>query len=238
MPRFLKKLLYAILYLGIFGLGAVGIFGISALVRERPVPLAPPAPTYALEIRSADMYTAGGDQLFVFGELVNPYLDMAAARVGYEFAVSDSFGIVRERITGTARVFAGERLFVYAPVRLVQPKDAGGVTLSVAGAEWQPADLLPSSRLRVEGEPSLRIDGSVLTVAGTLRNDSSFEVRDVQAIAVVSDVFGFRLLVHGTYVSFVPSLTAKSFQIVVPVPPALAEKALQGSVEVLLHPAL
>lgn len=193
----MKQLIYGLLYFGVIGGGAYGIYAFST--RE-------PAPSCFDNIKNRDeaeidcsageggtcipcelknikiahgeikSLPVGEDATTFVLEISNPSQNYGLARFDYSLDVYSKFSPLARKIYNSASLYPGEsKLLIESGIDL-NPDEVGKIEFTVYEPAWQKADELPAKQSVRISSVAFRLDELSATVSGRVENISSQEI--------------------------------------------------------------
>lgn len=237
MGRFVKQLIYGIFYLTIFALILFGSYSsnfkpapscFDGKLNQNEEEVDCGGACEACEIKKLELPQAtrpvsvlklSSGKAVLLAEVFNPNSNYAARPVAYRFQIYNRTNSLIETIEGEEKIFPLEKRYLYKFVSAAG--DIGRADLEFFNPRWVKADLNVS--LSVTKLETV-VAGQKISAKGLIKNNSPFVAREVNAIAVIFDKFGFELFASQATIGDFRSFEEKNFAVFFPSDPALVSK--------------
>lgn len=241
MSRPLKKLVYGVFYLALFGLILFGvykvIFGAKPTCvdgmrnqKETGVDCGGPCGSCdALSLKPFKVlapiriFHLSSGRVVFFAEVLNPNDSYLASQFIYRFVIYNRSSEVMETISGDGKIPAGGRTFLYSADFQENFLDIGKAELEFKDIKWEKSEGV--SKINLISEVSgTEISESGTKVNGVIKNQDSLTVRNIKIIAVLSDKFGQEIFASQTIIPGLEGFKEQNFNIYFPFDSELMEK--------------
>ncbi len=211
--RLFKQVFIAIIYLAIFT--GIGI-GIYFLVRSKPAPVPPPAPTiYPIETVWAQAFVSGTNLYSVGAKIRNPNLSFGSIFFTYTFYLYDANGNLLTTKANESFIWPGEsKYLVEGAVTL--PKAPVEVKLTIGEPSWREVKNFSGIDLSVgnvaygKGAPS---SGKYYTAGAVAANGTSYDLNKVYVSAIIFDKGNLPIAINSTVLENLKSKERRNFTI-------------------------
>lgn len=238
MTRGTKKFTYGIFYISLFFILVIGGYilfgrGFKRTEQIKNETLKEAMPLYS---EGVSYFNVGLRSVSVTGEIVNPNLDFGVYRALYVFKILGVGDKVIETVPQEVMsIFPQDRRVVYSSKISSLPKEVHGVLLEIQNVDWRPANYFPLRDLRVREDVTITASGDLIRIFGTLKNQSAFDLSEVELVTVLRDEFGFKYFVAGAFLKDVQSFNEKEFVIDLPFDQGIYAKTKTGKIEILVY---
>jgi len=234
MTRGVKKFVYGILYLCIFGLVFYWLFG--GLIIKTPtcsdgtqnqnetgtdcggvctkceitelVPLK--------QVGDIRTFPLDSGKVILLAEILNSNQFFSSDKFLYTFVVYDVRNREIERVSGNDAIFALEKKFIFEP-RISSPtKDIGNIELVLSDVSWKKAYEMLRSDVVVSSGIETKKTSQGVRVSGNIKNQSSILTSEVRITAILYDQYDIEVFPGQTIISDLSGLEEKPFIISFP----------------------
>lgn len=232
MSRSLKKFIYGVFYLALFGLILFGVY--KSVFRVQPtcadgirnqgeigIDCGEPCgscETLNLEpiksVGEAKVFGLSSGKAVVAAEIQNPNADYGAM-FSYEFKIYDSSDNLIETLLGKGNIYGSERKFIYEPQVAEALLDISKAQIEIFDTKWEAAKNLSKPDLAAENVLT-EINATGIKVSGIIKNSGAFAARQLEIIAFLSDELGFEIFASKTFIADLENFAEKPFVITFP----------------------
>ncbi len=229
MSRQLKKFIYGVFYLAVFGLILFGVW--KSVFRVKPTCPDDVGDCGGAGILKLESIKSVGE-IRVFGlssgkavlaaEIENPNADFGAT-FSYNFKIYDGGGNLLETIPDESNVYMGERKFIYAPQVVSVLPNISKVQIEFFDTKWEAAKGLAKPDLSAENILT-EVGVAGIKVSGIIKNTGPFAAKNLEVIAFLSDSENFEIFASKTFIANLENFAEKPFVISFPADKDLARK--------------
>jgi len=234
MTRGVKKFIYGVFYLCIFGLIFYWLFG--GLIIKTPTcfdgiqnqnetgvdcgggcvkcEIAELVPLK--QVGDVRIFSLDSGKVILLAEILNSNQFFSSDKFSYAFIVYDIRNREIERVSGNDAIFALEKKFIFEPKISSLAKDINKIELLISDVSWKKAyetlrsDVVLSSQLETK-----KTDQGV-RVSGNIKNQSSIIASEVKITAILYDQYDIEIFPGQTVISDLGGLEEKPFVISFP----------------------
>jgi hypothetical protein len=250
----MKKFVYGVFYLAVFGLVIFGIYAKNTVVvptctdgimnqNETGIDCGGSCISCAVknlkELKGGSVSIFGledGRSVFL-GTIVNPNEDYVASDISYEFVVFDTTGYPVERILGTDTIFPLEKRYVFSASADTNAQYIGSVKIEIASSsvKWDTFyDTLKPDVHTISG-PNFSDEERSLRISGAIKNESSFSAYETKVIALLFDKYDDVLFASQWTTSDIPGFSTKDFSILIPRERNIIDHIDRGKTKILIQ---
>lgn len=243
MSRSTKKIIYGLLYLGIFGLIVYGL----ARPAFTPAPTCsdgiqnqgeqgidcggPCAVSCAVKalaplsvVGDVSVFGLRSGQAVLLAEVQNTNQTYNASQFFYRFSVYDASGKLLETESGSDSLDALGQEYVFEPDVATRFKDIGKVTMEIENVSWQKAYETLQPSVAVTAGPSTVVGANDIRVNGTVRNQSSVAASSVKIVVVLYDKYGAEIFASQWVVNALAAYATTPFSVIFPLDPQITSQ--------------
>lgn len=250
----MKKFVYGVFYLAVFGLVIFGIYAKNTVVvptctdgimnqNETGIDCGGSCISCAVknlkELKGGSVSVFGledGRSVFL-GTIVNPNENYVASDISYEFVVFDTTGYPVERILGTDTIFPLEKRYVFSASADTNAQYIGSVKIEIASSsvKWDTFyDTLKPDVHTISG-PNFSDEERSLRISGAIKNESSFSAYETKVIALLFDKYDDVLFASQWTTSDIPGFSTKDFSILIPRERNIIDHIDRGKTKILIQ---
>ena len=240
MTRGQKKFLYGLLYLIILVLVVWGIVpkspvqpacvGFSCGINQ-PLPL---QLTEAARIFKSESVKSG----ILLASVQNPNADYGADAFSYEFTVSEKNGGVVAQISNIGNIYPGETRYIigfYDTAGLDLKMVADQPDFKIIETNFRPAAGFLKPDLSLSSDLATQVGSAGIKVTGNLKNQSSFAVQNVKALALLENKYGDPIFAAQTIIQQVGGFKATPFEVSFPADQSIVENLVPDRTQVFFY---
>jgi len=232
MNRSLKKFIYGVSYLALFGLILFGVY--KSVFKTKPtcadgirnqgeISIDCGGPCGSCETLNLEPIKSVGEvkifglssgKAVIVAEIENPNENYGAI-FSYNFKIYDNADNLVETIPGKGNIYETERKFIYASQVAESLSDISKVQIEISDLQWKEAKSLSKPDLAAENV--LTEAGVVgIKVSGSIKNSGPFAARQLEVIAFLSDERSFEIFASKTFIADLENFAEKPFVITFP----------------------
>lgn len=256
MSRAVKKIVYGIFYLALFGWLGYSIF-------IHPAITPPPSCTDGVQNQSEQGIDCGGPcslscdvkalaplsvsgPVDVFGlssgkavllaRVSNANQEYKATQFFYRFLVHDASGKLIETVSGSNSISALEQKYIFEPKVNTPFEKIGNVTMEFYDISWKKSYAALAPQIAVIAGPETTIGADNVTVDGTLKNQGSVDASDITIVAVLYDKYGTKVFASQWVVSSLAADATQSFTVLFPPDPQIKSQIDPSQTKLFVSP--
>lgn len=168
-----------------------------------------------LTVEETKTFPAGGQLSNLLIKINNPSANYGLSNFEYRIDVFDSLGAKVTTVSKTASIGPLEKKYIVIPALAVGEKNVGEVRFSGENLVWQKKETLIPYDVRVK-DSLTEVSGDMVTVSGTLLNNSSSNFRTVEVSAILYDKTGTITNVSVTELEAVAAFSETPFKVFFP----------------------
>ncbi len=254
MTRGMKKFIYGIFYLAIFGLIGYGIYSKNTVVQptcsdgirnqnETGVDCGGACVSCSVknlkEMRpgTVTIFNLESGRAVFLGTIVNPNEGYIARNISYTLVVSDKTGYPVEHISGNDTVFPLEKRYIFSADARTKVQNIGSVKIEIASSsvQWETFYDTLKPDMRIIFGPNFSDEEKTVRVSGTVRNESSFSVNKVKIIALFFDKYDDELFASQWTTAEFSGSDTKDFSILIPKEKNITDRIDRGKTKLLIQ---
>lgn len=177
-----------------------------------------------------------GSEVVLLGEIINPNSGFGSSDVKYEFVIHGLDGSILERVAGSEPLASNERRYVYAAGIKTSAASLGNVEVLISPPNWiQSLGNRDSSGVLLSGIPKTDVLNNVVSVDGTIRNQSPLPQKSARIIVILRDSLGGMIFAGETITEDLGGLESRPFRVLFPKAESISSRVDPARTDVFVY---
>ncbi len=180
-------------------------------------------------------FSLSSGETVLLAEVLNPNADYDAVNTSYIFKIYNADSQLLQRVSGAIIIYGGERRYIFSADVSLAAQTIARVDIEFLKPDWRSVgeslrpNFAPTSKIKTE------ISEKNIKVSGSLNNQSSLAVQEVELIAILHDRLNQPIFASKTILTDINGLEERTFVISFPSDSSLASRLNSNATEVFAN---